>query len=79
MAQRNNVGWFKMAEVDFHHGVGATCQQASSRVLINYLQCLREGSWRENGHATSQPSNASIIAFTSPSGYKMGEVHPLSM
>ena len=79
-SQCNDIDWFDMIEVDLDHEVGATLDESCIWGTRQFIECLSERQRHSNGHFTpSQSENVSIIALTSPSGYKIGQVAPLSM
>ena len=75
--QRNYIGRLAMVEVYFDHQIGATLDYLCSRISRSsdqgIMQCARYDYAQET---PSQFENASIIALTSPSGYKIGQVAP---
>ena len=67
-------------EVDLDHQVGSALHQACSRVIAQRLECLLQRRGIDDRHGFElQSEKASIMDFTSPSGYRMGHVAPFRM
>ena len=78
--KRENVCGLSAIEVDLDHQIGATSDDERGGVVAPECKGLVETPGRCDAHAVpSQPANASIMAFVSPRGYKIGHVAPLSM
>ena len=78
-AKPDDVGWLEPVEIHFDHGVCAAGQEAGAGISRKRVKGLAEGRRHRNAHAGLQPENASIMALTSPSGYRIGHVQPLAM